>query len=289
MLEKHLSFVRCPSCNDDLTLNTFERFDDKRIKDGLLLCKCGLSYPIINGVPRLLLGKMRNAISVYHIDFLKKYSDKLPKFKNLEVDEVQARTALTHDSYMSSPPPEFKKWIDGQRVWIEPLTPEFYQDKVILDAGCRVGTRTYYAAKWKAKMVIGIDIGETVEIAYEMNRENENVLILQADIYNMPFLQIFDYVYSMGVLHHLPQPQEGFNKLLEKVKPLGTILIWVYQFESYKDLRFISLLRKLTVHIDILITRAISIAYASIYYLRLKIFRLKSAKDTKPNPFFSYL
>jgi SAM-dependent methyltransferase/uncharacterized protein YbaR (Trm112 family) len=287
MLESHLQFIKCPSCKNDLFLNLFANFDDGRIKDGLLLCKCGLWYPIIKGVPRLLTGKLRSAIKSYHSEFFKLYSDKLPQFKNADIDKIQSRTAKTHDSYMKIPPPEFKNWANGQLPWISPLTPEFYHDKIILDAGCRIGTRTYYSAKWGAKMVIGIDIGETVEIAYEINRENDNVLILQADIYNMPLLRIFDFAYCMGVLHHLPRQQEGFNKILEKVKPCGTILIWVYQFESYKDRRFIVSLRKITTHLDMRTTRIISILYTMLYCIRLDFFRKTVKKEG--NLFFSYL
>jgi SAM-dependent methyltransferase len=39
-------------------------------------------------------------------------------------------------------------------------------------------------------------------------------------------------VYSIGVLHHLPDPYEGFRSLLRLVRPLGTIAVWVYGYEN---------------------------------------------------------
>jgi len=47
--------------------------------------------------------------------------------------------------------------------------------------------------------------------------------VVQADIYKLPFPQIFDYAFSVGVLHHLPDPRAGFKSLAEKVKPVGTV------------------------------------------------------------------
>jgi SAM-dependent methyltransferase len=44
----------------------------------------------------------------------------------------------------------------------------------------------------------------------------------------MPFEKVFDVAYSIGVLHHLPQPQEGFSRLPKVLKKDGHMLIWVY-------------------------------------------------------------
>ncbi|MGH3109593.1 MAG: class I SAM-dependent methyltransferase [Gaiellaceae bacterium] len=43
----------------------------------------------------------------------------------------------------------------------------------------------------------------------------------------------FDVIYSIGVLHHLPDPREGFLSLARYLRPGGTIAIWVYGYENY--------------------------------------------------------
>lgn len=290
MLEEHLEFINCPECFNSLNLEIFQKFSDsKRIKDGILKCNCSAWFPIINGVPRLLSGKMSHLILKYHFQFLQKYSSRIPSFKKSEPDEIQERTAYTHDRIRPLTQ-DFKKHDMGEHVWISPLTQDFYKNKIILDAGCRLGNHTYFAAKFGAKLVIGIDIGESVEFAFEASKEMDNALILQADIHNIPTKKIFDYIFSIGVLHHLPDPEIGFRKLVEKTKSQGVLLIWVYMKENYQDLKIISFLRKITIKINPKITRFISIIYNILYYGRMKLhnfFRVKGI--VKPNPWFEYL
>jgi len=58
MKEKALDLLVCPDCHRTLTLKTFAESDGE-VRDGLLECSCGLWFPIIHFVPRLLLGEYR--------------------------------------------------------------------------------------------------------------------------------------------------------------------------------------------------------------------------------------
>jgi len=71
-----------------------------------------------------------------------------------------------------------------------------------------------------------------VETAYAATRHLENAHIVQADIYNLPFPRQFDYAFSVGVLHHLPDPRAGFRSLAAKVKAGGHLSAWVYGAEN---------------------------------------------------------
>ena len=77
-------------------------------------------------------------------------------------------------------------------------------------------------------MFFGTDLGESVEVAYKLTKKLSNICIVQADIYNMPFKNVFDFAYSIGVLHHLPKPKKGFLQLKKILKRDGKMLIWVY-------------------------------------------------------------
>ena len=60
--------------------------------------------------------------------------------------------------------------------------------------------------------------------------EKENCHLVQGDILRPPFKQdVFDTVYSIGVLHHLPNgASEGIQSLVPLVKNKGLFFIWVY-------------------------------------------------------------
>ena len=116
--------------------------------------------------------------------------------------------------------------------WIAPVIPEFFKDKIVLEGGCGKGRHTQLAARWGAIDVIGVDLSAAVETAFAATRELPNVHIVQADIYALPFAVVFDYVFSVGVLHHLPDPRGGFKSLASRVKPGGHISAWVYGAEN---------------------------------------------------------
>jgi len=130
-------------------------------------------------------------------------------------------------------------------AWIAPVRPEFFANKVMLEGGCGKGRHTQLAASWGAREVIGIDLSEAVESAFAATRGTPNAHVVQADIYKLPFPQIFDYAFSVGVLHHLPDPRAGFKSLAEKVKPGGHLSAWVYGAENNEWItRWINPLRK---------------------------------------------
>lgn len=122
----------------------------------------------------------------------------------------------------------------GQQLlgWLNPVQPEFFKDKVVLDGGCGKGRHLKLAAEWGAKDVIGVDLSDAVETAFAATRSLDNVHVVQGDICNLPLAAEFDYAFSVGVLDHLPDPVEGFRSLASKVKPGGHVSAWVYGAEN---------------------------------------------------------
>src|SRR5207248_3299961 len=116
--------------------------------------------------------------------------------------------------------------------WLAPVEPEFFRAKVVLEGGCGKGRHTQLAVEWGARDIVGIDASDAVETAYAATRERERAHIVQADIYHLPLRRTFDYAFSVGVLHHLPNPRAGFESLVSKVKPDGHVSAWVYGAEN---------------------------------------------------------
>ncbi|HMV47447.1 MAG TPA: methyltransferase domain-containing protein [Blastocatellia bacterium] len=205
MKESLLPYLACPSCGGELTLRDAAR-EGREIISGQFICNgCPKQFPISGGIPR---------------------------FADLANDEVQRETAENFGA----------QWLEFDHVeqhheqqfldWIAPVTADFVRSKAVVEGGCGKGRHTRLIGEWGARDVVGVDLSVAVEAAYRNTRDLPNVHIIQADIYRLPLKAAFDYAFSVGVLHHLPDPRAGFASLVKHVKPGGAISAWVYGFEN---------------------------------------------------------
>ena len=219
MKQSLLQYLQCPECAGALELHAIER-DGGEIMEGELLCGDGAHrFPILRGIPR---------------------------FANL--DQVASDKAATAEKFgwqWTHFTQEDERYAEQFLAWIAPVRPEFFANKVVLEGGCGKGRHTQLAASWGARDVIGIDLSEAVESAFAATRGTPNARVVQADIYKLTFPRIFDYAFSVGVLHHLPDPRAGFKSLAAKVKSGGHLSAWVYGAENNEWItRWLDPLRK---------------------------------------------
>jgi len=88
--------------------------------------------------------------------------------------------------------------------------------------------------------------------ARENTKELPNVKVVMADIYHLSkdWQGKFDYIFCIGVLQHLPDPQAGFNKLMPLLKSGGAVSIWVYgRKDNRLAMYFYEPLRRITTRI----------------------------------------
>lgn len=125
------------------------------------------------------------------------------------------------------------------------FSPEQLSGKLVLDVGCGMGRFAEVASRWGAR-VVGIDLSRAAEVAARNLAGRDNTIIFQADALALPFAaESFDYIYSIGVLHHTPDCKRAFKALPRLLKPGGTIAIWLYSGYN-KWYRFSDLYRHLT-------------------------------------------
>ncbi|HSE19967.1 MAG TPA: methyltransferase domain-containing protein [Pyrinomonadaceae bacterium] len=226
MKERLLSYLVCPSCEASLDLSVAKTEDGEIIEGELRCTPCSSSFPITSGIPR---------------------------FANLaHVERDKRATAEGFGWQWQHFTQADERYAEQFLGWIAPVTPEFFRDKVVLEGGCGKGRHTQLAARWGARDVIGIDLSVAVETAFAATRALPNVHIIQADIYHLPLARKFDYAFSVGVLHHLPDPRGGFRSLASKVKPGGHVSAWIYGAENNEWItRFVNPVReKITSRID---------------------------------------
>jgi SAM-dependent methyltransferase len=206
MKQRLLEYLVCPACNGEIRLLSVAKRDERDILEGDLDCACGRHFPIVRGVPRFAaLGKE---------------------------EEEKAATAANFGWQWQHFTQQDEKYEEQFLNWIAPVEPDFFKGKLVLEGGCGKGRHTQLAARWGAREIIGIDLSAAVETAFAATREIENAHIVQADIYQLPFKRIFDYAFSVGVLHHLPDPRGGFRSLAASVKDGGHLSAWVYGAEN---------------------------------------------------------
>ena len=242
-----LSYLVCPSCEAPLDLSVTKN-EDGEIMEGELRCtSCSSAFPITSGIPR---------------------------FANLDQVESDKRaTAAGFGWQWQHFTQEDERYAEQFLGWIAPVTPEFFRDKVVLEGGCGKGRHTQLAARWGARDVIGIDLSVAVETAFAATRALANAHIIQADIYHLPLARQFDYAFSVGVLHHLPDPHGGFLALAARVKPGGHISAWIYGAENNEWItRFVNPVReKITSRIDQRALLQLSKLPAAWLYLATKL------------------
>ena len=151
--------------------------------------------------------------------------------------EWQTFNEQIRDGYMS----DRKNFLD----FIYPVTEEFFKGKVVLDAGCGMGRFVKLAASFGCQEIIGMDLSRSVEAAFRNTRHIPNAHIVQGDILFPPFRRWFDYVFSIGVLQFLADPQRGFQELTKLLQRGGQISIWVYSREGNDAIiRYVTPIRK---------------------------------------------
>jgi 2-polyprenyl-3-methyl-5-hydroxy-6-metoxy-1,4-benzoquinol methylase len=105
---------------------------------------------------------------------------------------------------------------------------EWIRDRTALDVGCGTGRWSKYLAS-KAKSIDAIDPSKAVFSAAQLLKNNDNVRISKAGVDTIPFEDnSFDFVFSLGVLHHIPDTADAMKKCVDKLKSNGYFLVYLY-------------------------------------------------------------
>jgi SAM-dependent methyltransferase len=172
------------------------------IRAGKLQCrKSGCEFPIIRFVPRFV------EMDAYADSFSKQRLYVRRHFRYYEADR------------------------SGDELFF-PTTgfdPEEIKTGLSLEVGCGYG-RFVDVIQRQRGAVIGVDLStHSIDLAQDFVGLKENVHLVQCDLFHLPFPKAhFDRIYSIGVLHHTPNPKEAFKALVPFLNNRGKISIWVY-------------------------------------------------------------
>jgi SAM-dependent methyltransferase len=202
--ERALQYLACPGCGGDFRLG-IDRAEGDHVITGWLRCEsCSTRYAIRGGVPRFAP----------------------------EPGQVESRTAQAFGYEWLRYPELGARYRQQFLDWIRPVDAGFFRDRVVLEGGCGKGRHSRLAGEFGARDVVALDLSDAVDAAFANTRDMPNVHIVQGNMNLPPVKRAFDYAFSVGVLHHLPDPERGFHALVSRLKPGGSISAWVYGREG---------------------------------------------------------
>ena len=99
------------------------------------------------------------------------------------------------------------------------------------------------------------------------------VEVMRSSAYDLPFDDRFDLVFSIGVIHHLEDPERALQQMARAVKPGGRVLIWVYGRDGNRWLVSVldPLRRALFSRMPIALVHHLSLYPAALLWLALRL------------------
>jgi len=131
----------------------------------------------------------------------------------------------------------------------------------VCDLGCGIGRWSFFLAD-KCRELVLVDFSEAIFVARENLRKSNNTIFIMGDLTCLPLREQFaDFLFCLGVLHHLP-----FDalKAVRKLKKFSALLL-VYLYYSLDNrawfhrvlLSAVTALRSLITHVRVPIFRSV--------------------------------
>ncbi len=264
MRNHHADILCCPQCHGDFEL-TVLREAQGDIDEGILRCApCNRIYPITNGIPRILPNALSSApefcrthAAVLAAMGFESDSREIRRFEKLHKKTARA-FGFEWNTYQVTTPEEDIVTLAGltgfdpafyskvffadifthvpQEEDVRAIDASSIKGRTVIEMGCGMGKYVKTVAR-HAALAVGLDLSHSLERARENTRDLPNVLLVQGNILEPPFRPgTFDYVYSVGVLHHTPDCRLAFKRSAALVVPGGRFSVWLYPTERQSGL-----------------------------------------------------
>ena len=194
-----LDILRCPESGERLLF--IESNNDDLSHSGDFVSESGnFVYPVIDNIPRFV------PVDNYSESFGIQWN----LFRKTQLDSYSGISA-SRDRFWKA-----TNWSEAE-----------LKNKLVLDIGCGAGRFAEIALEAGAK-VIAVDYSASVDACYENLKHHDNLYVIQADIYRLPFEnEVFSYIYSLGVLH-TPDVRASFFALPVLLEDNGKLCVDYY-------------------------------------------------------------
>lgn len=235
--------LACPVCWDDLVFHEMEGGPDGVLEHVGVACL--ERYPVIQGIPRLLVGASRSRLARAHGAWFSEHPS-LADLRRAWGAEAGTRGVVEDFDFEWS---QFRATdtVDVTNVYeqyFDQVAPDdLARTGTILDAGCGAGRWAYQVAS-RGPRVIAMDLGLSIEVAAANTVALERVACVQGDLLHLPLRDgSVDAAYCLGVLHHVEDPAPAMRHIARVVRPGGWILIYLYYALDQRGPAFRALFR----------------------------------------------
>ena len=137
--------------------------------------------------------------------------------------------------------------MESKKYFVEPHIPEFaefekWKGKRVLEIGCGIGTDSINFVKNGAELT-AIELSEE---SLSLCKKRFNLNKLQSDLFlgdaenlsNIIPITKYDLIYSFGVIHHTPNPENIINQIKKYMDNNTEVRIMLYSKYSWKSFEF---------------------------------------------------
>jgi SAM-dependent methyltransferase len=258
MRREALNYLACPNCGGELTLRGDVREENQHVMAGTLACvQCQTQFSIRDGVPVLLPASLETV----KLETASRFAEEWTRWKDLR--------GYYEEEFFA---------------WVAPVTGEDFKGKTVFEGGCGKGRHTAIVASHGARAIVSLDLGESAFVAFAHTRDLPNAHVVLGDLLHPPVRPVFDMAFSVGVLHHLPDPAAGFASLASRVRNGGRVVFWVYGYEGNEWItRYINPIRKaVTSRLPAGLLRVLCLAPSAFLWAVIKLFYRPRANGKGP-------
>ncbi len=114
---------------------------------------------------------------------------------------------------------------------VEDIDTSFLEGKRVLEVGCGMGKYVRSVAD-HGGIAVGLDLSHSLDRARREHGSRDDLHLVRGNILEHPFKErSFDFVYSVGVLHHTPDCSRAFQNSATLVRDGGHLAVWLYPTE----------------------------------------------------------
>ena len=219
-----------------------KKYNDKEeeiIYNAVLFGEDGWFYPVINGIPRLLIESfldyecfLRNHLKDYELRKQHLLQTNAHLLKSAVKKNKKSKDSFAQEWDLHNPVKD-KTWDEDPAGMLRRFFAEINEaeqdiaGKYIFDAGSGNGLLDTLIAN-KGAFVLAMDFSKSVEKSF-VNNTNPNAFFIQGDVQFPPVaFGVFDILHSSGVLHHTNNTELSFCNLAPCIKANGKFSMWLY-------------------------------------------------------------